>query len=192
VGQLTGSDKTYRTGRQPTAPTGRRGKTIFEREDMNIYECDEVMRAMEAQADINEGELTDEQVNELVLAQTTSIAKLTSLCNYMQYLTSQAEMAKAEASRVSRVKISAEKRVESIKKWLLPYLLEHGPVNAGTHRLSTRKSKGVVLVDGFNVDEYMNSKVVWTPDKQRIKTDIENGIEVRGAVLEERINVQFK
>ena len=161
---------------------------------MNVFECQNIIDQIEALAEANEGEIPDDKMGELVVAKTESIQSLTKMGNYMAYLGSQINECKAEVARITALKKSNENRMESIKKWLLPYVSTIGkPVTAGTHKFSTRKSKGVVLADGFSVPEYMvEIPVSFRPDKKKIKEDIENGIEVKGAVLEERVNLTFK
>jgi hypothetical protein len=161
---------------------------------VNIYECDELIRSIEAIAEQNDGEVPDEKLGVLVAAQTKSIESLTKMGNYIAFLNSNDAECKKEIARIKGLMSANKKRIESIKKWLLPYFVTLGkPVTAGTHKFSTRKSKGVVLADGFDVEEYMvEIPATSRPDKKKITEDIKNGIEVKGAVLEERINLSFK
>lgn len=159
---------------------------------LNIYECDELIRSIEAKAEANDGELTDDDMQAIVLAQTSSVQQFGKLINYVRYLEGFATLAKAEMDRLQARKKTAENRIESIKRWLLPYLEQHGPVSIGTCRLSLRASKGVVLADGFSDPNYCETVTVLKPDKKKIKDSIESGIEVKGAVLELRHHVQIR
>lgn len=160
--------------------------------ELTIYECAELINLIETKAEMNDGELSEEDMESLVKAQTSSIEKLGKLVNYVCYLTSFSDTAKAEIQRITDRKKTAENRIASIKKYLLPYILEHGPKDIGTHRISLRKSKGVVLAENFENEQYGEYVKTFKPDKKKIKESIEGGIEVKGAVLEVRENVQIK
>lgn len=159
---------------------------------LNIYQCWDLIREIEAKAEANDGMLSDGEMQALVLAQTTSITKMEKLAGYVKYLESFQETAKAEIDRLSKQKQSAANRVESIKQWLLPYLEEHGPIVAGLRRLSTRTSEAVVLDDKFYNPLYGETRSEFVPNKPKIKEDIKHGIEVKGAALEKRVHVQIK
>ena len=159
---------------------------------LNIYECYSIQRQIEAKAEENDGELTDEEMQSIVLAQTSSIKSLAKLAGYVKHLEGFVSLAKNEMTRLKERKKVAENRVESIKRWLKPYLEKNGPITAGTHRLSTRKSQGVVLEDGFKNPGYGTTIPVFMPDKKAIKESIQAGVEVEGAILEDRISVQIK
>lgn len=159
---------------------------------LNIYECDELKHQIEAKADMNDGEISDEDMKAIVQAQTQSIEQLGKLANYVKHLEGFEIIAKAEVAQIQQKRKVAANRIESIKRWLRPYVEQHGPINVGVRRLSTRKSQGVVLVDGFDNPQYCTTETVIKPDKKSIKESIQNGIEVPGAILEDRISVQIK
>jgi hypothetical protein len=159
---------------------------------LNIYECDELIRAIEAKAEMNDGELSEEDIQSIVLAQTSSIERLGKLVNYIKYLEGFESIAKAEIARIQDKRKVASNRVSGIKRYLLPYVEQNGPINVGTHRVSTRKSQGVMLVDGFNNPQYGTTETIFKPDKKAIKESIKSGIEVQGAVLENRLSVQIR
>lgn len=159
---------------------------------MNIYECGELIHQIESKAEQNDGAISDEDMQAIVLAQTSSLEKLTKLARYVKYLEGFQELAKAEIDRLYARKKTAENRVESIKNWLLPYLQEHGPVNLGMHRMSIRPSEGVILDENFNNPQYGEVVTTFKPDKKAIKESIKNGIEVKGAFLEKRLHVQIR
>jgi hypothetical protein len=159
---------------------------------LNIYECDDLIREIEAKAEANEGIIPDPDMEALVLAQTTSISKLTKLVGYVNYLESLQDAAKVEVDRIYKQKVAAAARVESIKQWLLPYVQTHGPINLGLHRISIRKSEGVVVDENFNNLQYGETVETFKVDKKKIKESIHAGVEVAGAKLEQRLNVQIK
>lgn len=158
---------------------------------MTIYECDDLIRQIEARVDEN-GEISNEDMQAIVQAHTQSMQLLGKMANYVKYLEAFELIAKAEVDQLQAKRKSVQRRIESIKEYLKDYLYQHGPLTIGVRSLSTRKSKGVVLADGFDNPQYCKTETVIKPDKKLIKQDIERGIEVRGAMLEERINVQIK
>lgn len=159
---------------------------------INIYECDELMRQIESKAEENGGEISDEDMHMIVKAQTSSMEQLGKLIHYVKYLEGLEVMAKNEIERIQKKRKAGENRIEGIKRWLRPYIEKHGPVNIGTHRISLRKSYGVVLADGFDNPMYCKVETLVKPDKKAIKECIQGGVEVQGAVLELRSNVQIR
>jgi hypothetical protein len=161
-------------------------------DNLTLYNCSEIIQSVENFADAQDGVVTDEQMEMLVKAQTQSLEKLSKLANYVSFLESFQDSAKQEIDRLYQRKVAAASRIESIKRFLLPYIQEHGPVTAGLHRISIRKSEGIVLEDGFANPLYCEVVTTLKPDKKKIKESIHAGIEVAGAKLENRLNVQIK
>ena len=159
---------------------------------LTLYECSEIIQSVENYADAQDGVVTDEQMEMLVKAQTQSLDKLSRLANYVSFLESFQDIAKQEIDRIYQRKVSAANRVESIKRFLLPYIQENGPVSAGTHRISLRKSEAVIVDDNFHNLQYGETVETFKVDKKKIKESIHAGIEVAGAKLEERVHVQIK
>jgi hypothetical protein len=159
---------------------------------LTIYDCDELRREIETRAESNDGELSDEDMALIVIAQTASLEQLGKLIHYVKYLEGFETVAKAEVERIQARRKTAANRIESIKRWLCPYVEKHGPITIGTYRLSTRKSQAVVLAEDFNNPQYGETVTLFKPDKKAIKESIQNGIEVKGAVLEDRLNVQIR
>jgi hypothetical protein len=139
---------------------------------LNIYECEEIIRKIETQAEMNDGELSDDDMQAIVLAQTQSIEQLGKLVNYILYLESFDVIAKAEVERIQTKRKVASNRVENIKRWLLPYVEKHGPVTVGIRRIVTRKSQGVVLADGFENPQYGLTNLTKSVSKKVYKTEL--------------------
>jgi hypothetical protein len=160
--------------------------------NLTLYNCSEIIQQIENLADAQDGVITDEQMEMLVKAQTTSLAKLEKLANYVSHLESFQDMAKLEIDRIYARKVAAANRVESIKRFLLPYLKEFGPITIGLHRFSIRPSDGVVLADNFKNLQYGEIRSEYVPNKKKIGKDIKDGIAIEGARVEKRENVQIK
>ena len=162
--------------------------------ELSIYECDDLMKEIEELASQNEGELSDEQMESLVKAQTTSIEKLGKMVNYIKYLEGFSDMCKAEAARISGRKRIADNRIASIKKYLTPYVAEKGKQTVGTVTLSIRKSTSVNVAEAFNDDAYGEVVRTFKPDKKLIKKFLTDNPEMGllGATLEHKNNLQVK
>lgn len=50
----------------------------------------------------------------------------------------------------------------------------------------------VVLVEGFNIEEYMTKKITVAPDKTKIKELLKQGTEIPGARLEQKERLEIK
>ena len=162
--------------------------------ELSIYECDDLMKEIEELAAENEGELTDEQLESLVKAQTTSIEKLGKMVNYIKHLEGFSAICKNEASRVSSRKKVADNRIASIKRYLTPYIVEKGKQTIGTVTLSIRKSTSVNVADAFNNDAYGEVVRTFKPDKKLIKKFLMDNPDMGllGATLEHKNNLQVK
>lgn len=161
--------------------------------ELTLYDCDELIKLVEDKAEKNEGELSELDWQLLVDAQTKSMEKLGGLVNYICKLNSFCDTADTEIDRIKQRKQVAKNRLESIKKYLLPYVQEKGRVTVGTHQLSIRNYEAVILAEGFNNKMYC--RVIpesFEPDKNKIKESIKSGIAVQGAVLEKRVSLQVK
>lgn len=160
---------------------------------MNLYECSEIERQFDTLAEKNEGIISPEDLQALILAQTTALESVEKLLNYVAVLEAQSNAASHEIERLEFVERACNTRIDSIKEYIKPWLVDKGgKFKVGTWTLSTRKSTAVQLADDFNVKEYMVTKVSIAPDKRRISDDLKAGTTIAGAVLVERQNVQIK
>jgi hypothetical protein len=66
-------------------------------------------------------------------------------------------------------------------------------ISTPTLNLSLRKSESIEIVNESQLtDNYKTEKITYLPDKARIKNAIKEGIEVEGAVLLTKFNLQIK
>jgi hypothetical protein len=183
---------------------------------MNIYDCQLVLEELNALAAQNDGELTDEQLEIFVATQTQSIVKLGKLVGAIKYIEQGCEYCKSEENRIAENRRKAENRLESIKRYLTPYVKQQGKIILGTFTLSTRISKAVEILDpNFNdpffckINSIKNpsdkvveaaraeasegkNEIMMSPDKKAIKEILESGEAVPGCELVERDNLQIK
>ena len=164
---------------------------------MNLYQIDHIEKEIEQIAIENDGELTDEQWQMLIEAQTKSLDKVENVCKYIRHLEQFEQKAKEEIARINELKAKAARRRENIKKYLTPYVVSRGKIDVGTFKLSTRKSKSVDIneVEFHNSTDtlqYVDTKTISTISKKRIGDDLKAGKEIPGASLKESINLQIK
>lgn len=161
--------------------------------NLTLYECDKVISEIDRIAEENDGIVTDEQLQALVEAQTTSITKLGNLCGFMKYLEHGLDACKKEEERISKMRKVAANRLISIKRFLLPWLIEHGKTTIDTFTLSMRKSTAVEISEPFLDKDYCRTiPARLEPDKMKIKAALKDGKEIQGATLVERQSVQLK
>lgn len=161
--------------------------------DLTIYECKALIEQIEEIIEQNEGEITEEQMEELVKAQTTSIEKIGRLCGYMKHLEHRIGIAKLEEERIAHIRKVDTNRLANIKRFLVPYVESKKKIEVGTFKLSTRKSTSVEVDAAFDESEYMRiipeSKA---PDKKAIKEAIAKGVSFINARIITKTNLQFK
>ena len=159
-----------------------------------LYDCLSVIQAIDEKAEANDGELADEDMQAIVVAQTTSMEKLSSLVGYMKYLEAWQANCKAEETRIYKRRKTAENRLSSIKKYLEPYISITGKKTVGTHTLSLRKSQAVEVDEGFSDTRYGKNVTTFTADKKKIKEELKAhpGLVILGVKLVDRVNLQIK
>ena len=167
-----------------------------------LYGCSAIMQAFEDEAAANDGVLTEEGIQRITEAHTTSLAKLESIGSLIQYLDRYINMAQGEIDRINELKRVAKNRLESVKKFVLPFVIDQReklgrPIEAGAHKFSTRKSTAVVITDpdSFAAGCYptlSTKKTTYTPDKTKIKELLQKGKTHPGAELEDRTTLVVK
>jgi hypothetical protein len=161
---------------------------------MNIYQTTEIENRIELSAALNNGEIDENLLKELVEAQTKSIEQIENLCKYIRHLEMFSENAMQEMARIAALKARANNRIDSIKRYLAPYVKERGKLDAGTFTLSTRQSESVDLDENFDTQnpEYNTQTVSWKPDKKKIKDAFKAGAVIDGVSMVYKNNLQIK
>jgi len=160
---------------------------------MNLYEVTAFQNFIEKIAEENEGEIPEHLFQQLVEKETQSLQQIEGLCKYIRNLELGINICQIEIDRINKMKEKANKRIETIKKYLTPYVVKQGKIEAGTFTLSTRKSESVKIIDELSIPEQFK-EIVKTEkiDKNAIKADLKLGINVPGAELEKKDNLQIK
>lgn len=160
---------------------------------MNLYEIDaSMMAAFEAAVDPDTGEILDEAMaarfEELQIDRDT---KIENLACWIKNLKSDAAAIKAEKDALAARQKSAERKAESLSRYLAGYLAGEKYKSARA-AISWRRSEAVEITDAAMLtDEYLTFKAP-EPNKAAIKAAIKEGAEVLGARLVENQNMSIK
>lgn len=154
----------------------------------SLYQCQDLINQIET----DEGEISQEQLQAIVSAHTQSIETLKSLCGFLRYLEHGIAACKAEKDRISHMQKAAENRLERIKEYLTPFVIEKGTIAVDTFSLSVRKSVAVELEPGFDNPYFCKLVKELVPDKRAIREALANQEEIAGARLVTNFNLQIK
>ena len=172
----------------------------------NLYDISEKLDTLINEAfDIETGELyetqeeLDKAIDECELDLDT---KIENIGLYIKNLTADIEMLKHEEDNLKKRRKSAENKIESLKQYLNGYLTAVYPNNNDRARwkfktakvmLGYRKSNTVEVPDIDKLDKnFLKVKTEVSADKIAIKDAIKNGQEVKGAFIQENINLNIK
>ena len=154
---------------------------------MNLYEID---KAILACIDPEPGELIDEAgLPDLQMARTQ---KIQHVALWLKNLNASAAAYKAERDAFDERMKQAQKKAESLKRYLADAL---GGEKFVTDEcaVSFRKSTAINVLDEAVIPSaYMTEKVTRSPDKTAIKAAIKGGEAVPGVALVENLSVQIK
>lgn len=160
---------------------------------LSFFECEEIIRQIQMLAADQDGEISDEQMDALVEAQTQSPAKLTKLCNFVKLTEGRIQICKDRKKEINEVQKRAEKVLDRICDRVAVWVEAQGKTyHAAEYELKSRRSKSVELVEGFDNPMFCSREIVLKPDKAKIKEALESGEEVPGATVVERINLSIK
>ena len=158
---------------------------------MNIFEIDKAI--MEC-VDLETGEIIDtEQLDKLQMERDN---KIENVACWIKELKVEAEALKAEKQALAERQKTAERKAESLKKWLA-YALQGEKFNTTKCAVSFRKSEAVEVTDeGLNNlmkehDELLTYKAP-EPNKTAIKQAIKDGLNVAGVQLVRNISTIIK
>lgn len=142
----------------------------------------------------NEGELTPEIEQALSLTQDEFNEKAVSYGLVVKHFDDEAAIVEKEIERLSKILSQSKKKKELFKQRLGEAMQQFGveKIETPTLKLSFRKSESVEVDPDQLPNNYMVEKVTYTPDKTKIKAAIKEGINVKGASLVTKQNLQIK
>jgi len=162
----------------------------------SLYQIREEHWQLIAQIEEQDGEIYDDQMAQLGFTEEAFQAKALS-CGYVyRKFEDDAMLIKAERDRLDALLKRAEKRAEKFKEFLADAMKQFKceKITSPTMTISFRKSKSVEITCEEDLpDEAMDEvPASWKPNKTKIKALIENGVEVAGACIKEKQNLQIK
>ena len=139
--------------------------------------------------DITTGEILDYE--KLEALQIEKNDKIENIALWIKNLEAETKAIKDEINVLRERNEMKERKIEKLKQ----YLTENVDKKFETSKviISYRKSVSVNITDESKIEEkYIKTKIETSLDKTAIKEDIKNGIEVSGAELIEKQNIQIK
>lgn len=139
--------------------------------------------------DLETGEVIDEsKLTELQLAFDD---KVEGIACWIKNLVSDVEAIKQEKLALAARQQAAEKKAESLKRYL-SMVLDGGKFKTAKVQISFRKSKQVIVRDLNKIDGDYLKFAESTVDKTKVKKALEDGIKLDGVELVEKNNIQIK
>jgi hypothetical protein len=152
-------------------------------------------RAQQLALALEEGELTPDLENELVINQNELQIKAESYAYAIKSLEGDVSIIDEEIKRLRALKEAKTNAIERMKESVENAFKIYGitEVKSPTLKLSLRRSESVDIIweDGLS-KQYWREKIVRTPDKEVIKAAIKAGKTVEGAVIVENFSLQIK
>lgn len=123
------------------------------------------------------------------------VDKADKICLYIDHLEAVAKFRVDQAARLRALAAADEKRIESLKRYMLNVLTALYPnerkFSLPTHELTSRRSERAVIDDPELIPGEFN-RIKTEPDKSAIKTALKAGKDVPGAHLESGLSWQIK
>jgi hypothetical protein len=155
-----------------------------------LYQLVNEIENFDFEIDPETGEILN--ADELDALELEKDVKVENICLYIKNLTSDAKAYKEEKDNFDKKMKAAEKKAESLKKYLQS-MLNGEKFKSNKVTVSYRKTKAVDVLDVKYVPaEYLTITQEVKPDKKAIKEAIENGVEVAGCSLVERQSMSIK
>ena len=166
---------------------------------MNLYEIKaEYLAAIESMFDsVNEetGEVDAGTVERIAELKATLSEKLDAIGAYIKNLASDVKALDDEIDKLTARKKAKEKKIESLKKYVLPFIEEMDDHKFESARVafSMRSSDSVNVLDENEIPKkYFTVKTERKPALNEIKKAIKAGKKVKGAELVTKHNLQIK
>ena len=194
-----GNIKRYYTESRDTKSMGttRYGSLYVGGEEMKLYEIKEAMiDTLDIFLDSEQEEIDKEFYSETMDYLKSELQyKSSNIIKYISNLDSEANSIKDEIERLTKVKKSRERKLESLKGYLIQIMqgLEKTKIETNLGSYGIRKSSALKIFDMNKIPkEYLNKKTEVTVDKREITRVIKSGHEVLGAALIENYSFQIK
>lgn len=157
-----------------------------------LYEIDAALeQAFEAAVDPETGEVSEEAYRIIEELQEAKETKLENIGLWIKNLKADAEAYKAEKDSFAKKQKAAENKLESLKGFLA-YYLKGETFKTNRVTISYRASQTVEVDDADLIPAEFTIAQEPKIDKTALKEAIKAGVEVPGAHIENRLNIQIK
>ena len=160
---------------------------------MNLFNIQQQYLSLANQ--LSEGEVTSELEQELAINESQLQEKAVNYGYVIKQLGHEVNAVNEEIKRLTDIKKRNEKAIERMETAISNAMQLYGieKVDSSFLKLSFRKSESVEIVNEAQLaPEYLTTKTTTTPNKVAIKSAIQSGVEVEGAVLSTNFNLQIK
>jgi len=158
-----------------------------------MYEISEAHLELMVQVEEAEGILTPEMEEALDINKEELQIKSKGYYGFIKSLEADSMMVKAEMERLGKRKKRNDALASILKERLLNAVVLHGEFSVDTLDFKTRKSQMVIIEDNDVIPKKFITKVVTEKiDKTEIKRAIKSGEEVKGAILQDNLNLAIK
>lgn len=157
---------------------------------MTLFDINKAILDFEYEIDEETGEILNaEALDQLQMARED---KIEGVGLWIKNLTAEAEAVKKEKDAMADRQRRLEKKVESLKHYL-EYALQGEKFSTPRISMSFRRSESVFIPDEAQLDDrFVNVTMVKKPDKKLIKDTLKAGLEVPGAELVTKQNLQIR
>ena len=162
---------------------------------MNLFQLNkefrEAVKRVDFFAEINDGIVNEDLENELIELKLAREEKALNVAGYIKEIEAEAEMIKREESNLRKMREAKENRVKFLREYLQNNVTIGEKLESPWAKISWRASKSVEITDEKLIDQ---KYIVMEPkiSKSIIGDDLKAGIEVAGAILKEKMNLQIK
>ena len=151
--------------------------------------------AMDLASALEEGEITPELENSLIINQTELQDKAINYAYVIRTVEIDVDAIDEELKRLQAIKKAKNNVIDRMKESVVNAMGIYGieKISTPTLNLSLRKSEIIEIVNESQLpDGFKTQKITFTPDKTRMKQCIKDGDDVPGAVLSVNYNLQIK
>lgn len=162
---------------------------------MTLYEINaEIEAAINAIFDSTDedGVVSDEAVARLSELNEARDEKLDNIGAYIKNIQAEAEAIKAEETKLAQRRKSLENKTKRLLDYV-SFMLHGEKWSSARVSFSFRKSNPTIIDDETLIPKkFLKKKIVIEPDKTAIKEAIMSGQKVKGAHIEDKLNIQIK
>ena len=162
---------------------------------MNLFNIQQQYLHIASELCANDGELTQELIDALEVNQEQLQEKAVNYGYVIKQLGHEVNAVDIEIKRLQDIKKRNEKAIERMETAISNAMQLYGieKVDSSFLKLSFRKSESTEIINEAQIpDKFMTIKTTKTPNKTAIKSAIQSGEVVDGAVLSTNFNLQIR